>query len=270
MRVSALVLNYRSPRATVACVRALLAQDLPDGEMEIVVIDNHSGDESVQWIRNALREHTRVRVVETRKNLGFGGGYAVGAAHAKGDLLLINNPEKTLPKDGVRRLAKTLESDRGIGIVAPKLAHKDGSVRSSARAFPRPLDVIANRTLLRRLLPQRIRHYLQSEAPDIVRDTDWVVGGCFLMPRALFLALGGFDDRFFLFFEDIDLCRRVWNAGKRVVYDPSVTATDRKRRLSEGGIGELLTSRIGHIHIQSAVRYFLKWHGVPLPAGRTG
>lgn len=271
MKVSALVLNYRSPRATVVCVQALLAQTLHAGELEVIIVDNHSDTEAVQWLRNAFRNEQRVRIVETAKNLGFGQGYAQGAALARGDFLLINNPDKVLPKDGVERLLAIVEGHPDIGIVAPKLVHDDGTVRSSARAFPRPLDVIAKRTALGRLFPQRVRHYLQEDAPsDTLRDSDWVVGGCFLIPRNLFEELQGFDDRFFLFFEDIDLCRRVWEKGRRVVYAPDIVATDRKRRLSEGGVFELFTSTIGRIHIQSALRYFRKWHGSPLPVARTG
>lgn len=267
--LSALVLNYRSARATVACVRALLQQTTA-ADMEIVVIDNHSEDESVQWIRNTVRGLPRVHVVETASNLGFGQGYGAGAAHARGDYLLVCNPDKLLPPDGAERLLAVLRGDPGIGIAAPRLVHRDGTVRSSARAFPRPLDVVAKRTLLQHVLPGHVRRYLQTQAPaDAQRDTDWVVGGCFMIPRALFLELGGFDERFFLFFEDIDLCRRVWQAGKRVTFVPSVTAVDRKRRLSEGGLLELMTSRIGRIHIMSALRYFHKWQGKPLLGAKT-
>jgi GT2 family glycosyltransferase len=111
-----------------------------------------------------------------------------------------------------------------------------------------------------------VRKYLQADAdPDGVRDVDWVVGACLLLRRSFYEELGGFDPRFFLFFEDIDLCRRCWLAGKRVVYFPRAVATDRKRRLSEGGVFRLLTKKTGRIHVMSALRYFRKWHGAALP-----
>ncbi len=79
------------------------------------------------------------------------------------------------------------------------------------------------------------------------------------MRSDLLRELHGFDERFFLFFEDTDLCRRCWKAGKRVVYFPEAQGTDRKSRLSEGGVGALLTKKTARIHLGSAIKYFWKW-----------
>lgn len=235
--------------------------------MEVFVIDNHSDDESVQWIRNTVRNEPRVRVIETKDNLGFGGGYEAGIRFAAGKYLLICNPEKLLPEDGLVKMIEKMERETDIGILTPKLVHTDGTVRESPRSFPRPLDVVAKRTFLSRIIP--LTRYLQlNEDPDKERDTDWVAGGCLMIRRDLFEELGGFDPQFFLFFEDIDLCRRCWEAGKRVVYFPSVVASDRKRRLSEGGLKRLLFTKIGRIHIVSMLRYFRKWKLAPLPEMR--
>jgi N-acetylglucosaminyl-diphospho-decaprenol L-rhamnosyltransferase len=90
-------------------------------------------------------------------------------------------------------------------------------------------------------------------------DVDWMVGACLLMRTDLYRKLGGFDERFFLFFEDIDLCRRVKEVGKRVVYLPGVKVLDRKGRLSGSSIFSLLTRKTTRIHVGSALKYFLKW-----------
>jgi len=258
--VSAVILNFRSPQPTVRCVQEMLKQSFME-EMEIIVVDNHSEDDSIGVLRNRLSQYPQVRIVETPANDGFGKGYACGVHHARGKYLLINNPDKILQQDGVERMVKAMESDDGIGILGPKLMHDDGSLRFSARSFPKPLDLMAKRTSLGSLLPTRLARYLQlGEDPEKQRDTDWVVGGCFLTPSQFFTeSLHGFDTRFFLFFEDTDLCRRCWKAGKRVVYFPSVYARDKKRRLSEGSVLSLLTTRVGRAHLASGVKYFLKW-----------
>jgi len=257
--VSAVILNFRAGRAAAACARNLLQQSIAE-QMEILIVDNHSDDDSIGFLRAQFANDPKVRIVETRKNLGFGGGYGEGARQARGEFLLINNPEKTIEESGVERMIQKMESDSTIGILAPKLVHNDGTVRYSARAFPTPLDVIAKRTTLGKIFPGHLRRYLDlGKSVNEERDTDWIAGGCLMMRRTFFEGLGGFDPRFFLFFEDIDLCRRCWQAGKRVVYFPSVTASDRKRRLSEGGVFSMIGSRVGRIHIASAVKYFLKW-----------
>jgi N-acetylglucosaminyl-diphospho-decaprenol L-rhamnosyltransferase len=256
--VSAVILNFRSHKATVHCVGQLLQQSIAD-QMEIIVIDNHSDSESIGYLRANLR-HLPVRIVETKANLGFGTGYDEGIKHARGSFILINNPVKILEKTGVEKMLQKMQRDPSIGIIAPKLVHPDGSLRESSRAFPRPLDVISKRTFLKRWFPGSMRRYLdQDRDPETERDTDWIAGGCLMIRKDLFQSIGGFDHRFFLFFEDIDLCRRVWQAGKRVVYAPSIVGSDRKSRLSEGGPWSLMTSPVGRTHIASALKYFWKW-----------
>ncbi|MBM3231641.1 glycosyltransferase family 2 protein [Candidatus Peregrinibacteria bacterium] len=262
--VSVIVLNYRSPQAAVRCVLHLLEQSIA-GQIEVIVVDNHSQDDSVGVLRNRLGHLSAVRIVETPRNVGFGGGCNLGARFARGEFLLINNPDKLLQRDGIETLLRRMREDKRIGIIGPKLLYSDGSVRPSARAFPSPLDVIAKRSFLSVLLPGRMARYLQNGAEDEPeRRVDWVVGGCFLISKDLFFSLGGFDESFFLFFEDTDLCRRVIQTGRSVIYYPRVAAADRIARLSEGGILTLLCTPTGRAHVRSALHYFAKW-GVGVP-----
>jgi GT2 family glycosyltransferase len=274
--LSAIVLNYRSPKDTVNCVQALLAQTLATGDsctsdwLEVIVVDNHSQDDSIGSIRNRLKD-PRVRIVETRDNIGYGKGNALGIQHARGEFLIIINPDNELPPDGAATLINALKADPTIGIIAPKLVFPDGSVRDSFRSFPSMLDVIAKRSALGGMLQDRLRRYLKSDADSsAIQDTDWVVGACMLLRKKFYEELGGFDHRFFLFFEDIDLCRRCWQSGKRVVYYPLVTVLDRKARLSEGGVWSLITRKVGRAHLASAMKYFWKWNIARAEKGSCG
>jgi len=283
--VSVIVLTYRTPEYAVKCVQALLAQTIlrlrsrsgPEAlqgrmagqvadRMEVIVVDNHSEDDSIGVLRNRLRHFPQVRVVESAVNRGYGRGNNFGASFARGEYLLIINPDNELPPDAVERFVRILEADPTIGILAPALVFGDGSVRDSARAFPTLFDVLVKRTALRRLFPRRMRRYLRADAPPAaLADVDWVVGACLFLRLDFFRQLGGFDERFFLFFEDMDLCRRCRIAGKRVVYASSIVARDRKDRLSGEGVLSLLWKRTGRAHIASALRYFWKWKFEPSP-----
>jgi N-acetylglucosaminyl-diphospho-decaprenol L-rhamnosyltransferase len=257
--VSAIVLNYRTGKDAWACVQGLLAQTVAD-RLEILVVDNHSEDDSVGYLRNAVRRVRGVRVLESARNIGYGQGNALAIRQALGTYILITNPDNVLERDGLEKMVAALERDPSIGILAPQLVHEDGSIRDSFRRFPTMLDLLVKRTPLRRWFGERVDRYLQHGSdPMRVQDVDWVVGACLLLRRDLYESLGGFDPRFFLFFEDTDLCRRCKNAGKRVVYYPEVRAADRKQRLSEGGFSSLLTKPTVRIHLQSAIRYFWKW-----------
>lgn len=262
---SAVVLNYRTPQLAVRCVQALLRQDMPDG-LEILVVDNHSCDDSIGVLRNRLRSFPNVRILESPRNLGYARGNTLALTRARGEYLLVINPDNELEPMGLSRMVAAMEEDPAIGILAPRLLHEDGTVRDSYRTFPTVTDLVIKRTFLRRIFCHRMRRHLQwDQDPTAARDTDWVVGACLLIRRSLLKEIGPLDPQFFLFFEDIDFCRRCWMVGKHVVYFPGVTATDRKRRLSEGGLLSLLLHRTGRTHVRSALSYFWKWKGKPLP-----
>lgn len=260
--VSAVILNYRSSRDTWRCVEALQQQSIAD-RVQIIVVDNASGDESVEWLRARIRSTgAAVQLIESAFNRGYGQGNELGVKQATGTFLLIINPDNRLEPTALAELVALLEADAGIGLVSPKLVHEDGTVRSSTRAFPHWSDLLIKRAGLGRFFRRKLDHYLQDhDTNPLPHDVDWVAGACLLLRTDFYRSLGGFDPRFFLFFEDTDLCRRCWLAGKRVVYAPGIVAHDRKRRLSEGGILSIFTKRIVRIHLMSAIRYFWKWRG---------
>ncbi len=254
--ISALVLNYRSPADTVKCVEALLAQTLAQ-EMEIIIVDNHSCDESVGWVRARFGSLPSVTILETRENIGYGRGNNLAASIARGECLLIVNPDNVLPPDAAERLLRTAQQRPDIGIVGPALVYPDGTLRPSARTFPVMRDLFH-----KRLFPEQWhRTYARdmTEKNTAPVPVDWLVGACLLIRTTVFRDLGGFDERFFLFFEDIDFCRRAKKLGYGVLYDPTVRVKDRERRLSEGGILSPLWKKTMRIHLMSAWRYFRKW-----------
>lgn len=233
------------------------------GDMEIIVIDNHSDDDSIGILRNRLEDFANVRIVEVPRNLGFGKGNNIGERYAKGEYIVILNPDTEPEPEAIEKLIKVLKADESIGIIAPKLVFPDGTARDSYRTFPTIPDLIIKRTFLKHIFTGRLKRYLQHERdPIFVRDTDWVVGACLVIRRSLFEKLEGFDPRFFLFFEDTDLCRRCWGIGKKVLYYPEASAGDRKHRLSGSSLLPLLTKRAGRAHLVSSCRYFWKWSGI--------
>ncbi len=256
--VSAVVLNYRSPKDTVKCVRALRSQSIAD-EVEIVVVDNHSDDESIGFIRAQLGTMPTVRIIEERGNVGYGRGNNAALRFVKGEYLLIVNPDNTLPPDATENMVKALQAHPDAGIVGPALIHPDGSVRPSARKFPRIADLIRKRLRPDRWQVEYDKTMTSMQSQESV-DVDWLVGACLLMKTELFRELGGYDERYFLFFEDIDLCRRAHALGKKVLYLPHVRVLDRKTRLSGSTAFSLLTKRTTRIHLRSALQYFWKWN----------
>ncbi len=254
--VSAIVLfhNPRSAEEAVNCIKALKNQTIAD-QIEIIAVNN-GGDEN-------LLSAADVKLIRSEKNLGYGAGNNFGAKHATGEFILIINPDNRLEPNAVEVMTKFLQANPDVGLVGPQLIFPNGTIRDSYRTFPEPLDIIIKRTPLRKIFKNRMIRYLQwDQDPNVTRDVDWLCGACLCMKRMLFEELGGFDERFFLFFEDCDLCRRVWEKNLRVTYLPEAKAHDNEQRLSAGGVFSFFTKKTVRIHVASAVKYFWKWRNM--------
>jgi GT2 family glycosyltransferase len=213
------LVNYRRWRDTGRLVRHLRAAAcVRDGRAEIVVVDNHS---PAHPLAASLRRCPGVSLRRWGRNRGFARAANEGARLSRGDWLLLLNPDMTVPPgflDAVVRLTRRWEAARPrAGILGFRLRHADGSPQRSAGPFPTLFG-----TLARLLLPRAWRKYhLHPDGGR--RPVPWVSGCCLLVRRDCFAELGGFDGGFFLYYEDVDLCRRARSRGWSVWYEPALT-----------------------------------------------
>lgn len=215
-RVGAVVVNYRSAPLAVACVASLRSEVIRD----VVVVDNDSGDDVETLLRTADPD---ARFLQTGANLGFGGGANRGAATLTNELLLICNPDLVVEPGTVKALVEAMDRDPGLGIVGPMLANPDGSMYPSARTFPDLADAVGHAFLgvIAPANPWSRRYKMLDWDHAGFTHVDWVSGACFLIRRSLWEQLGGFDESYFMYLEDVDLCWRAGRGGWRVGYEPS-------------------------------------------------
>jgi GT2 family glycosyltransferase len=213
------VVNYLHWQDTAALLRQLRAAPaLRRGEAEVVVVDNHS-----PWhpLVSRLRRQEGVSLRRWRHNRGFARAGNEGCRLSRGDWLLLLNPDVTLPPDfldrALRHTEDLTENHPTAGIVGFGLRNPEGTPQASAGPFPSLAG-----TLGRLLLPRPLRkYYLLGGAGR--RRVDWVTGCCLLVRRTCWEDLGGFDPAFFLYYEDVDLCRRAVARGWSVWHDPSLS-----------------------------------------------
>jgi N-acetylglucosaminyl-diphospho-decaprenol L-rhamnosyltransferase len=215
-KVTAVVVNYNAGAALSDCVASLARE----GVQAIMVVDNGSTDDSLECL---AAKNQGAQVLRTGRNLGFGGGVNYGARRTTGELLLICNPDLVLRPGALGVRVDRLGHDPSLGIVGPALVTPDGDLRPSGRAFPtfRRSTVQA---VLGVLLPKNAYSRRYREANRARAGTgivDWVTGACLLVRREAFDAVGGFDDRYFMYVEEVDLCWRLARAGWRTGYEPS-------------------------------------------------
>jgi hypothetical protein len=192
------------------------------------------------------------------ENVGFPRGNNIGLAEANGRYLLLLNPDTEIKGNALPVLVDYLAEQSDVGLVGPQLLNSDGSIQSSRRRFPSFMTGLFESTWLEPLAPPSIlRHYYAQDLPDDqIADVDWVTGACMLTRRDIFNAIGGLDAGYFMYSEELDWCRRIKDAGWRIVYLPTAQVLHHVGKSSE----QAVTAR--HINFQRAkLRYFRKYHG---------
>ena len=193
--------------------------------VRVFVTDNASTDDSVASIADLP-----VSVERLPDNRGFGAGCNAGWRRGEAPYVLFLNPDAEIDEPSLEQLVSVLEQDAGVGLAAPRILESDGSLAFSQRRFPRLRSTYARALFLHRVFPDAAwadELVRDAAAYDTQRSAEWVSGACMLVRRSVLTEIGGFDERFFLYCEDKDLCRRIRAAGYDVRYEPSATARHR-------------------------------------------
>lgn len=264
MDLSILIVTYNS-RALIGPLLHRLQAEIATLTAEVVLVDNASADGTVQAVRE---EHPWVQVIASARNLGFAAGNNLAARHAQGRHLLLLNPD-ALPEPGaLRRGLELMDRHPRVGLAGGELRGADGSRQPSARMFPTlrdeffTLSGLAARHPGSRLFARLDRRWAD---PDMPAQVDWIPGAFVFIPAAVWARLGGFDERFFMYYEEVDLCRRLRDAGLQVHYWPELKAmhiggasarTVAHARVSRAG------SQLESWRMRSALLYYRKQHGL--------
>ena len=211
-----MIVSYNVAELLVRCVASLRA----DGVERIVVVDNASADHSVAAVNTADPD---VEVIALADNVGFGAGVNRGVAATDAPFLLVVNPDVEVEAGSTKALLEALLADAGLALVGPRIETPAGELYPSARTFPDMADA-AGHAFLHFVWPSNrfSRRYrmLDWDHGD-ARDVDWVAGTHFLARSSAWEEVGGFDEAYFMYMEDVDLCWRLHRAGWRVGYEPA-------------------------------------------------
>ena len=219
--LSVVIVSYRCADHLARCVDSLSA-NADDVSSEIIVVDNASGDGTADVVRN----RPGVTLLERTENDGFARAANEGLARARGQAVLVLNPDTVIPSGGLRACLDALWEEPGIGVLTPRVVDAHGRLDDRChRTFPTAWSAFCFVTRLDRILPwQSAQAYTMRYLPvDRAADVDAVSGAFMLMRTQALHGVGGFDQQFFMYAEDIDLCMRFGRAGWRVTYKPVAT-----------------------------------------------
>jgi len=220
--LAVVVLNYKTPELVVDCLRSLDGQICPTRQ-EVVVVDNASGDDSADRIERAIEEHgwaAWARVVRSEINGGFAAGNNVGIKASDASVYLLLNSDTIVREGAIDKLMSTLEEHPEIDMLTPQLEWPDGTHQISTFRYRTPITdlIYASRLgVLGRLFPG---HVVARELHDFTAGLDWVSFACIAIRRAVFDTVGLLDERYFMYFEDMAMCRKATGAGFTIAYQP--------------------------------------------------
>ena len=218
--IDIVIVNYNSTDYILKCLESIYA-DLDGSSATVWIEDNNSAD-GIQRITDQFPE---VILSRNKKNLGFAA--AVNQALKKGiaPYVVLLNPDSWILKGFFQKSLSFMEQNHQIAIAGPRILDEDGSIQGSARAFPTPLTALFGRSsLFTRLFPNNpisTSNILTNRSDGIYpMEVDWVSGACMVIRRKAINMVGSFDERFFMYWEDADWCKRMWDGGWKVVYYP--------------------------------------------------
>jgi GT2 family glycosyltransferase len=224
MKLSIVILCWNDRDVIANCLRSIYS-GTQTSDFEVIVSDNGSTDGSPEYIRACF---PRVRVIENGANLRFAKGNNVGIRAAVGDYIWVLNPDTLIPNGTLDKMIEFADAHPEAGAFGCTVLNSDGTYQESARPFPSLFgDCLAALYLrpLAHLSPWFISDTYTSWHGNSERKVDWLSGCSILLRGDLIKSLGGFDSQFFYYYEDVDLCRRVWNAGYPVLFTPRATIT---------------------------------------------
>jgi GT2 family glycosyltransferase len=215
-----IIVNYNSTDSLLACLASIQETQSPTTP-HIWVWDNYSKDNPGR-IREQFPE---VHLVQSQKNIGFGAAVNKGLAHSEATFHMLLNPDTVLSNGFFYNVFDYMAAHPDVGLLGPKIIDADGSLQQSARSFPNGLTGLFGRTsLLTRIFPNNPfskKNLLAGQNDEKTAfDPDWVSGACMVVRREAILDAGPMDERFFMYWEDADWCRRIKEKGWRVVYYP--------------------------------------------------
>ncbi len=257
MDVSIIIVTYNSSGVIGDCLDSLRRQKF-DGDCEVIVVDNASSDGTPSLVAERF---PWVQLIAGDENLGYSKGVNIGIRHATGRFFLILNPDTVVKESSVQKLVDFAVKQPDAGIVSPKLVFHDGNTQLSCRRFYTFKVLMMRRTPLGKLFPnsKSVREHLMLDFDhNESREVDWVLGAAMLVKREAVESVGLMDERFFLYFEDVDWCYRMKQNGLKVYYYADAVLTHGYARES----AQSVLNRSFVSHLVSLFRYYEKWNNL--------
>ncbi|MFA6598871.1 MAG: glycosyltransferase family 2 protein [Ignavibacteriaceae bacterium] len=258
MELSIVIVTYNSADIIAETLRSII-NNLVNIEYEIIIVDNNSSDNTLELLANF--KNTLITIIKNKHNVGFAKANNIAFKKCHGNYILILNPDIIFKiKTDLNILINKLDRNVNAAIAAPKLIYENGLTQESARNFPSPLGIIIRGFNLEKYFV-KYKFYkkflLLDSNENHVREVDWVIGAFILIKKDLLMKFNYFDEKYFMYYEDADLCLRLLKNGYKTLYVPTISITHKYKRESAKKLFSVLKMH----HIKSILRFFIKHSG---------
>ena len=246
MTLSIIIVNYNTKKLLMKCLQRIADNlQLPRSEVEVIVVDNNSSDGSEEYLKKLRVTGYELRVIQNYTNVGFGSAVNQGIKTSSGDYVLLLNTDTELQEGSVKTLIDFVRNNQNIGIVVPQLLNPDGSIQPSCFKYPTIGGAIRKFWLGQN---EAFGKYIpEGNQPNQVEGA---VGAVWLMPRLTIERVGLLNEKFFMYYEDIDYCRRTRQAGLKIVYIPQLKVIH-----LHGASGKKLADKPNQWLVESSKKY---------------
>lgn len=252
-KLAIIIVNWNAGQKLINCVRSVLGSDYDKNQLEVIVVDNFSSDGSIKNIEDLFNE---IKIIKNDSNYGFGKACNIGIKESRAEYVLMLNPDVILNKDTLRRSIEYLDNNEEIDVLGVKNFDLEGNIAKSCARFPDTLHFIYDMTGLSKIFPKifkpaTIMHDWDHKESKFV---DHVVGAYMMIRFSSLKITGIFDERFFMYLEDLDLSKRIYNNGGKIYYNSEISLIH-----EGGGISVNIKGKRLFYSFQSRIIYCQKY-----------
>ena len=255
-KLSIIYIYYNTPKEIAESISSLKTA-IKNFSFEILIVDNASPKKLPQEIT----QNKKITVFQNTENLGFGKAVNQAAKKALGEYLLVLNPDTLCTKNSISSMIKRMEKDKKIGALGPQLQKQNGDILHSIGSVPKLPDSLLVFSFLNKLFPSNPyskKYWAKDVDRNLEQETETIGGACMLFRKDVFLKVGGFDERFFMYFEEVDICLRIKSIGYKIMYFPKSVVIH--------FVGKSTTNKkwIQKTFEESRYKFFKKKYGAPI------
>ncbi len=247
--ISIITINYKTKDYLGRLLESLFRIER---RFEMIVVENGSGDDLSQM----KTTYPTVKWIDSQKNLGFAGGCNLALAQVTGDYVLLLNPDVEFDQPILQKLEEYMNRDGEVGVAGIRMANLDGTLQPSVRRFPKPIDQLLLLLKIPHLFPGVLNSWLWSDFDyDKTQDTEQVMGAFMCVRKTMIEKVGFLDPRFFMWYEEVDLCKRAYDAGWKIRYYHDLSVRHKK-----GASFDRVATWEKQAMLRRSIRYYIRKH----------